>query len=239
MKKKAIILVNTDIEHENKRTFYSCDNRYIDCISEAGATALLVPCTANEELLSRSLELADGILFIGGRDYPLECYNGKGCPELNVMDAARSSSDIFLAKSVLSSRIPVLGICAGVQLISIVNGGSLLCHINNSEAHSGNVLHNVNIMDGTHLKRILGDKQVIEVVSSHHQAVSPDAPGLNMRISAFAHDGTVEAVETSEKERFLLGLQWHPERSVEKTDTMKIFNAFVAAALEYAGHKRL
>lgn len=239
MKKKAIILLNTDIEHENRRTFYSCDNRYIDCISEAGGAALLLPCTGDNDILARCIELADGMLFIGGRDYPVEFYGGNGCPELNVMEAFRSGSDIFLAKSILNTRMPVLGICGGAQLISIAGGGSLLCHINNSEAHTGNIPHNVDIADGTFLKRILGGKQTIEIVSSHHQAVSPDAPGRGMRISAWAGDGTAEAVETSDEDRFLLGLQWHPERSVEKTDTMKIFRAFVSAALEYAGRKRL
>lgn len=237
MKKKAIILVNTDIDRSGEVSSYSCDSRYIECISEAGGAALLLPCTGDNDILARCVGIADGMLFIGGRDYPEKYYAGKVSPELKTMDISRSNSDIFLAQSVLNTRMPVLGICAGAQLISIVSGGSLLCHINNSRAHTGNTLHNVNITEGTLLKRILKGKRVIEIVSSHHQAVSPDAPGDNIRISALAEDGTVEAVETSGEGRFLLGLQWHPERSMDRTDAMKIFKAFISAALEYAGRK--
>jgi putative glutamine amidotransferase len=127
--------------------------------------------------------------------------------------------------------MPVLGICGGQQLLNVVLGGTLIQHIPDevpgSVAHRqpnprNEPGHSVRVVAGTLLHRITGVES-LGVNSAHHQAVKEAGPGLV--IDAVAEDGVVEGIEDP-RQRFCLGVQWHPEFEINEADRL-IFRAFV------------
>lgn len=214
------------------RDSYWVYTRYVEVICDAGGLPLLVPCLGNEDLLKEYLERVNGFLFIGGADYPPESYGEVPHPKTKVCDERRSAADFELAKLVLARRIPLLAICGGSQLISIASGGKLIQHLKTARSHKGYSLtmdreHFINIVPDTILARIFASTR-ISVNSAHHQAVHPEHLGPKLQVTAQADDGVVEAIESGE-ERFLLGVQWHPERIRDGEHKKKLLGAFVKA----------
>ncbi len=187
-------------------------SQYVQRVSDSGAIPVLIPSIEKAEIIEGLLDIADGVLLIGGRDYDPVDYREEPHPE-TVMNRMRPHFDIAFGKAVLKRNMPVLGICAGCQLLNIVSGGKLIQHLDNADEHRNGVFHGAEIIkDGFFAKALgksAGDK--LTVNSYHHQAVNSAAPGNGVVITAKAFDGTIEAVEF-EGERMILGVQFHPER---------------------------
>lgn len=205
---------------------------YVQVICEAGGIPIPVGCIEEEEVLREYVERVDGFLFIGGEDYPPELYGEARRPGLDVCHERRYSTDSNLARLVLADGMPVLGICGGMQLISIVSGGKLIQHLETSKSHKAcsyteDREHYIDILPETILAGIFKSTRIL-VNSSHHQAVDPQHVGRKLRVAANADDGVIETVE-SVGGRFLMGIQWHPERIRNAEHTKKLFGAFVKA----------
>ena len=206
---------------------------YVDCVYKAGGIPVLVPCFEDENMLRQYMQRVDGFLFIGGADYPPEFYNESLHQETKVLPKRRSSVDIMLVKLALSKQIPILGICAGIQLINIASGGKLIQHLPTVRDHGPREdgtdnEHETKITGGKILKDLFGTRQIL-VNSGHHQGVDPKFVGSRLQVVAQAENGVVEAIESVD-ERFLLGVQWHPERIRDIDHQKKIFDAFVKAS---------
>lgn len=119
-------------------------------------------------------------------------------------DLPRDLTDLRALELALAGDLPVVGVCRGAQLLTVLHGGDLLQHV---PAHLGDRPHAVRTRAGSTARRVLGDAP--EVISDHHQAVGRLGRGL--RVTAVALDGLPEAVEVPDR-RLALGTQWHPER---------------------------
>ena len=144
------------------------------------------------------------------------------------------SPAVAVARGALARHMPVLGICGGQQLLHVVLGGALIQHIpdevTGALAHEqpnprDEAGHEVDVREGTLLHRIVGVTR-LAVNSAHHQAAKDEPDGVV--INAVAPDGVIEGIEAA-KERFCLGVQWHPEFAISDGDG-RIFEAFVEAA---------
>ena len=169
----------------------------------------------------------------GGADIPPSEWGEEPHPTTEVL-----SDDRYLFEKELVSRWieetekPLLGICLGCQWINVAHGGSLVQDIPSEfEVSHRDRDHLVDLVPDSRLSKILGVTST-QVNSSHHQAVRRLGEGL--RVVAKCPDGIIEAIEISDTDRFLVGVQWHPERMVE-TDAIqkRIFAAFVAASKEH------
>ena len=130
--------------------------------------------------------------------------------------------------------LPVLGICRGMQLLAVCRGGSLASHKNDPQKHHrhlprilGSLLHEVEISEGTTLRKILGAPR-LKILSIHgeHVVSSGDA----VVAARDAEDGMIEAIELCES-TFAIGVQWHPEiRSIPHLRGAKLVSAFVKIA---------
>lgn len=165
------------------------------------------------------------LLLTGGVDIFPEFYNdwedGKNREEYL---PARDGFEFKLFDYAMTNKIPVLGVCRGLQLINCRLNGSL---INDIETIRGtnhrkigpaeDRIHDVNIIPGTLLNEITGKTSGV-INSSHHQAI--DRLGEGLMINAKSSDGIIEGIEWAEKENkaFMLGVQWHPERFMDKSD---------------------
>jgi len=200
---------------------------YVQRVLNAGAFPLLIPCVEDIGQIELFAELLDACVFIGGPDYPAKFFNEEDFPENKAYLRLRPDFEFHLMKSVLDKKIPILGICAGQQLLNIALGGKIIQHIPTAKEHYDEQYHNCKITADGLLKDIVGDDN-FEVNSYHHQAVDPDNLGKGLKVTAIADDGIVEAIEGT-GEVFQLGLQFHAERHHNEDFSERIFKRFVEA----------
>lgn len=168
-----------------------------------------------------SLDGVDGLCLAGGSDIDPSLYGAARLPETEPPDPDRDLLESALLREALARDLPVLAICRGLQLLNAVLGGTLEQDIGGHDHRKLRDAHEIRIVPGSRLERILG-KQAYVVNSRHHQSAAKLAPGL--LLAAAAPDGVVEAVEIPGK-RFALAVQWHPESRADGEDA-KIFQAF-------------
>jgi gamma-glutamyl-gamma-aminobutyrate hydrolase PuuD len=174
----------------------------------------------------------NGLLLTGGIDVDPRLYGEKRAPETDRPNKERDEQELALLKQALDRDLPVLCICRGHELLNVALGGSLLQHIE-GDAHrweddgtSG--WHDVTVNGKSRLAEIYGNGAVLRVNSRHHQGVTEDRLGAGLRPVATSGDGFVEAME-SDKHRWVMGVQWHPERPEMHPDALPLWRAFVAA----------
>ena len=215
MRKHPVILLNMGVDIINNRENEVVVSSYVQRVSESGAVPMLIPSIEKPEIIETLLDMADGVLLIGGRDYDPADYGEEIHPQ-TVMNRIRPHFDIAFGKAVLKRTMPVLGICAGCQLLNIVSGGKLIQHLDNAIEHQNGVYHSAKIEREGFFARALGKStgDEIQVNSFHHQALSPEYVGSGFAVTSRAFDGCIEAIELP-GERMVLGVQFHPERMDE------------------------
>ncbi len=198
--------------------------RYVERVEAAGGRAVLIPPATDgtDELLDR----LDGVVFAGGSDLDPGLYRAQPHPQTTGMRPERDAGEVVLMSAVLRRDLPVLGICRGMQLMSVVSGGSLVQHLPEAVGHDDHrtsdgtyALHPVRFQPGSQLHAILGDTS--SVPSYHHQGI---ASAGSLTVTGWAHDETPEAVEDPQR-RFTIGVLWHPEVS----EDLRIFDALITA----------
>jgi putative glutamine amidotransferase len=206
---------------------------YVDAVQLAGGVPVLLP--PNQPAPKRILDVVDGLIFSGGGDIDPELYGGAHHPTIYLVDAERDSFERELAEQALLKSVPTLGICRGMQMLSVITGATLVTHVpevyGETVAHRLDhprrpISHDVQIKPESRLAQMLGETD-ISVVSWHHQAVKaiPDC----WQIAACAADGLVEALE-HRQHPWMIAVQWHPELSPEDPVHQRLFQALVKAA---------
>ena len=187
-----------------------------------------------------SLDGIDGVLFTGGGDVDPAHYHDARHPNTNEPDPARDAFELELAKLALAANTPLLAVCRGLQVVNVAAGGTLIqdipAQVNQSLGHQVNsppyaIAHEVWVTADTTLARVmqeeLGDGEVLQVNSRHHQAIDKTAEGFT--VSATAPDGVVEAIERPSAP-FCVAVQWHPENFWRTGEFRSLFEEFVRAA---------
>jgi putative glutamine amidotransferase len=158
------------------------------------------------------------------------------------LDLNRFDAYMEMIKFARTRRLPTLGICAGMQMLASVLGGKSIGKINDIEnPMHGNpdrtdMIHSVKIEAGSMLHKIVGADE-IDVISRHNSKMVDRFIG-DFKVVARAPDGVIEAVEPTDPwNEFVLGVQWHPEKSAVLGDphNLAIFDAFVRAAKKNSG----
>jgi len=209
---------------------------YMDSVGDASAQGEPLWLDMDESEMDERAEKAagqmDGLLISGGADLPPSLYGEETLENAGVelIRSARPHYEMALVKAFVARDKPILGICYGCQFLNVWRGGSLIQDIPtlwpDAIPHSserGNVLHAVRVLEGTKLRQIVGHEE-FEIVSSHHQAISRLGEGAST--SAFASDRLAEAVEF-EGAHWMIGVQWHPERTRDSEPTRRLFEAFI------------
>ncbi len=211
---------------------------YSDSVRRAGGEPRRV---ASSELDSeRGLA---GLLLCGGPfDIPPEWYGQEVRGRIDPPRDRRSRLERALLERAEEVLRPVLGICNGAQLMSVVRGGTLVQDLpalrpgslehERSDARDRSV-HPVELSSDSRLAALVGNTR-IHVNSTHHQSI--DEPGRGVRIVGMAPDGVVEAIEDPDHP-FWVGVQWHPERLGE-AHAIRLFEGLVEAARRHAAASR-
>jgi putative glutamine amidotransferase len=209
--------IGLTLDVDDPRTRYALETRYVDAVLAAGGLPILLPHA--KDAAAAYLALLDGLVVTGGAfDVPPELY---GEARRDVCGATRPERTAFekdLLEAALAARLPVLGVCGGMQLLNVVRGGTLHQDLAADAGVRGHEQpppkdapsHEVEVAPGTLLADLVGAGP-LRVNSTHHQAVRD--PGQGVLVSARSPDGVVEAIELPDLP-FAVGVQWHPEAVV-------------------------
>jgi putative glutamine amidotransferase len=214
--------------------------QYVAALEAAGATAVVVPLLESQDKVAKCIAEAQGVLLPGsGFDVDPERYGEARQPECGPADAARTAVDELLLQDAFNLRKPILAICHGVQTLNVWRNGTLIQDLKTSVNHRpGREIveaHPVRIRAGSRLSRILpADNDLdLQVNSSHHQALRE--PGDRLLVTAISpQDGVIEAVELDAADHFVVGVQWHPERTYQVSAVSRaIFAEFIKTATDW------
>lgn len=213
---------------------------YIRAIELAGGVPMILPIVEDFENLIPVLQVLDGLIITGGNDVNPLLYNKAPESTLGEICIKRDNVELgILSKALNDFNMPIMGICRGCQLLNVLKGGTL-----HQDLVAANVtkrehfLANYPIDYATQTAKIEPESKLYEIFKSneiginsfHHQGV--DKLGDGLIITASGEDGVVEAIEQP-GDRFVMGLQWHPEMLNGKANNFsKLFEAFVEACLK-------
>ncbi len=200
---------------------------YAQSIEAAGGVAVLLPPSDADAALAVVARL-DGLVISGGADVDPWQYGAEPHERTAGWRLDRDTWELALLDAAAEARLPVLGICRGMQVMAVHAGGSLEQHVPDvvgDDRHSpggdefGEIA--VAVVPGTRLARAIGERG--EVGCHHHQSVR-EHPGFVA--SAHADDGTLEAMEHADRP-FWVAVQWHPETR----EDAGLFRSLVDAAI--------
>ncbi|HEX4021768.1 MAG TPA: gamma-glutamyl-gamma-aminobutyrate hydrolase family protein [Acidobacteriaceae bacterium] len=218
--------------------------QYATAVERAGGEAVEVALTLSPADIARLASSCQGILLPGSpADVNPHKYGAERQPETAPADPARENVDELLLQDAHNLYKPLLCICYGTQSLNVWRTGTLVQDLLpipvNHRARGVIAAHSAALLPGSRLAAILeGAKDVehtadtlrLPVNSSHHQAIGIPGDGLRV-VARCPQDGVVEAVEGQSAEHFVLGLQWHPERTMEQSSaSCVIFAHFIQTA---------
>lgn len=185
----------------------------------------------NENTAS-DLKGCDALVLTGGKDVAPELY--ADWPDETVQaDSARDGVEFRFIETAVYKRLPILGICRGLQVLNVYFGGSLIIDLEKYYGRNHKAVskdedryHGVRLFESSHLRQFV-QQEAGQVNSAHHQAA--DRIGSGLRVTARADDGTVEAIEGNDDlPSRIISVQWHPER-------MAFENPFARGVLDLFG----
>ncbi|MFI1017151.1 gamma-glutamyl-gamma-aminobutyrate hydrolase family protein [Streptomyces sp. NPDC020965] len=195
---------------------------YPGLVQRAGGIAALLPPDEDPASATAVVARLDAVILAGGADVDPVRYGAAPDPRTGPPARERDDWELALIDAALASGTPLLGICRGMQLLNVALGGTLLQHL---DGHTGGegvfTSHTVKPVPGTRYASIA--PEAVRVPAYHHQSV--DRLAAPLTASAYAEDGTVEAVELTDG-GWAVGVQWHPEMG----DDLRVTRALVEAA---------
>ena len=206
---------------------------YLNMLQKAGAIPIILPITDQLEDARALWDRLDGLLLSGGNDVSPKHYNERISKECGLLDHARDAYEIAAARYAVERKMPLLGICRGIQLLNAALGGTNYQDLlaNGFEQHTILVCarnewtHRVRLEKDSLLPDVFQCEE-LKVNSFHHQAVREPAPCLEPM--AYSEDGVVEAVRVKDHP-FAVATQCHPEMMFDSAQQLKLASAFVQA----------
>ncbi len=202
---------------------------YFDAVARAGGVPVLIPPIGDgqREIVGR----LDGLVLSGGADIDPARYGAQAHEQTRNTRPERDEFEAVLLTEAMTAGLPVFAVCRGLQLLNVALGGTLTQHLPDALGHNEHLptpgtfgTRRIDTRAGSVIARIAGAE--VKVHCHHHQAIDKIAPDL--RATAWAEDGTIEAVEMDGAN--IIGVQWHPEE--DATDD-RLFAALVDEARRY------
>ncbi len=237
------IPTTSDLEY-NQRSWPN----YAEAVRQSGGDPIEIPLTSTRQELISLFATCQGVVLPGSpADVNPQRYGQEPIPECAPADLSRETVDLFLLEEAHQQHKPVLAICFGTQILNVWRGGTLIqdlapMPVNHGAGRSVAIAHSASIAPESLLGTVVSPNSEntespeqegflrLPINSSHHQAVG--IPGEGLRISARCpHDAVIEAIESDAPGHFVLGVQWHPERSyTESPASQALFGRLVQEA---------
>jgi putative glutamine amidotransferase len=200
---------------------------YVRALEAVGAVVVVLPPAEDPTAAAEVVARLDGLVLAGGADVDPASYGADPDPTTDRPRTDRDATETALWRAARARDLPVLGICRGMQVMAVAEGGSLVQDLpaagygpTHRERPGAFTEHGAHFEPGSLVAAVLGTELVVN--SSHHQAVAD--PGA-LTVTGWADDGTIETLEDPAAP-FVLGVQWHPEM----TEDRRLFAALVTAA---------
>jgi putative glutamine amidotransferase len=231
-------IVGIPCRYNWNNNYYELRETYPEAIYAAGGIPVILPLIPEADYINSLMNHVDAICLSGAiSDVDPLRYGHEPKQGLGPVVPKRDDLDTMLMDVTEERRLPVLAICFGIQSLNVYRGGTLIQDINSEIKGSlkhmqGDLFyrpsHSITITEGSLLAK-LADNNKTFVNSHHHQAV--DIVGKNLEPIAWAADGIIEAVVDPRPDRFVLGVQWHPEVGWQNDNlSLNIFNHFIEKA---------
>lgn len=226
-----------------KTPFYGVRQSYVRLVDKAGGIPVIIPNTTNKKTLLEYVTFLDGLMISGGGDINPKYYQKKKHRLTGkfymTIDEERDETELFLIRSFYKAGKPIFGICRGCQIINVAFGGNLTQDVNLKNKKSRTIhlhpmekggwdvkVHDVKTDRASRFHEIV-QKNTFDVNSEHHQIV--EVVGKDLRVGARAFDDSIEAIEHKNKNTFVLGVQWHPEKMADDPTTVRLMKQFLDA----------
>ena len=225
----------------NTERFY-LSRYYSEAIEAAGGVPVHISLIPDPRYVSSVIESMDGILLPGSdSDVDPIRYGHEPHQELGDVHQVKDETDLLVLSEVEKHRLPLLGICFGMQVLNVSRGGTLIQDIKSQlpgaiKHQQGpprdRPSHRVKLLEGS-LLATLAEADAAVVNSHHHQAI--ESIGENLVATAWTADGVVEALEDPRADRFVSAVQWHPELGWKEDGlSQALFEHFVGEAIRHA-----
>lgn len=226
------------LELDTNRFYLGRD--YSEALTGLGAVPFHISLIPNRDYISEALRNLDGILLPGSdTDVDPLRFGEEPHPKLKKVVPEKDATDLLVLEEAEKLRLPVFGICFGMQVINVWRGGTLIQDIESQvpgciKHEQGKPLernsHSLEVDRGSLISKLASAKNPL-VNSHHHQSVKD--LGKNLKATSRTKDGVIESIEDTENGRFLFGVQWHPELSWKTDDfSSKIFQVFINQCLD-------
>lgn len=221
------------LELETRRFYLGRD--YSEALEGVGAIPLHIALIPNKDYIRQVLKTLDGILLPGSdTDVDPLRFGAEPHPKLKRIIYDKEETDLLVLAEAEKLKIPVLGICFGMQVLNVFRGGTLIqdieAEIPNCIKHEQGIplarnSHSIVVEKESILSSLIEDEKAT-VNSHHHQAIGKI--GKNLKATAWAKDEVIECIEDTGKDNFVMGVQWHPELSWDKNYlSRRIFERFI------------
>jgi putative glutamine amidotransferase len=249
MKPRIAIPVPTSADLAyNQRSWF----QYAAAVERSGGAPVEVPLNATPTAIADLINTCQAVLLPGSpADVNPQKYGQEPIPECSPADSARENVDELLIQDAHNLYKPIFAICFGLQFLNVWRGGTLvqdlsILPVNHTAGKSVAIAHNAAIAPDSLLGSFLDPAEApqqddflrLPINSSHHQAIG--IPGDGLRVAARCpQDGVIEGVEGGQASEgatshFVLGVQWHPERSYDLSPTSRaLFDRFVEQAASW------
>lgn len=214
---------------------------YSEAVEAAGAVPVHISLIPQPEYITAVMASLDGILLPGSdSDVDPLRYGGQPHPQLGTVVPVKDQTDLLVLEEIERRNLPLFAICFGMQILNVARGGTLIqdiaTQLPNAIKHEQGAprdrpSHSISL-DKNSLLAALAKAPEAVINSHHHQAI--ETVGNNLKATAWASDGLIEAVEDTRPDRFALGVQWHPELGWQQDElSQTLFNRFVQVCAAY------
>lgn len=215
---------------------------YSEAVEAAGGLPVHIPLIPHPDFIKGIMANLDGLLLPGSdSDVDPLRYDHEPHPELGHVHPEKDETDFLTLAEAEEISMPVFAICFGLQSLNVSRGGTLVQDIVSQHANAikheqglprNRHSHRVRILEGSMLGQLAGGDSA-PVNSHHHQAVK--TLGTDLVATAWASDGLIEAAEDPRDDRWVLGVQWHPELGWERDSlSLSLFSRFIEEARKFA-----
>ncbi len=228
------------LELETDRFYLS--RHYSEAVEAAGGAPLHLSLIPNGEYIAAAMDGLDGILLPGSdSDVDPLRYGHEPHQKLGSVHATKDETDLLVLAEIEQRRLPLFGICFGMQVLNVSRGGTLIqdiaAQIPTAIKHEqgpprDRPSHRVRLLEESRLSSLAGSDGSI-VNSHHHQAI--EHLGRDLLATAWTSDGLVEALEDPRSDRFVMAVQWHPELGWEHDGfSQALFECFISESKRYS-----